>query len=309
MEYQPLVSIPVITYNSSKYVLETLESIKSQTYKNIELVVSDDCSSDTTVDVCRNWIEQNNDRFVRTIIVKSSKNTGVSANCNRAEDACNGDWIKIIAGDDILLPNCVEEYVRYVQDNTEAWNVFGKVEVFGGSEQTNQFFSKVIFDYSFFSLTSKEQYQRLVMKGNCIPASTVFYNRNKVKKQNIRYDEQIPLMEDFPRWILLAKKGEKFNLLDKVTVRYRISDDSISTGNSSSGFKKSQAMVFLKYQLKPNLIKEPWSSLYKYLCVKIYLSPQKKFFFFKRLFIFLDRVYCKITHNKRVYWNLEYYYV
>ena len=80
----PLVSIVVITYNSAEYVLETLESAKIQTYQNIELIVSDDCSKDDTVRICREWLEQNGERFVRTDLVMSNKNTGVPANCNRA---------------------------------------------------------------------------------------------------------------------------------------------------------------------------------------------------------------------------------
>lgn len=54
--YNPLVSVIVITYNSAKYVLETLESIRVQSYQNIELIISDDCSKDNTIDICRNWI-------------------------------------------------------------------------------------------------------------------------------------------------------------------------------------------------------------------------------------------------------------
>src|SRR5450759_2313112 len=99
---QPLVSIIVVTYNSSKYVLETLESAKAQTYQNIELVVSDDCSTDDTVEICRKWIEENNDRFVRTTLVTSPENKGIPANCNRGIKASKGEWIKLIAGDDLL---------------------------------------------------------------------------------------------------------------------------------------------------------------------------------------------------------------
>jgi alpha-1,3-rhamnosyltransferase len=69
----PLVSIVVITYNSSSYVIETLESIKAQTYQNIELIVSDDCSKDKTVDVCKKWIEKNKQRFVRTELITIEK--------------------------------------------------------------------------------------------------------------------------------------------------------------------------------------------------------------------------------------------
>ena len=54
-----LISIVVITYNNSNYIEETLESIKSQTYNNIELIVSDDCSTDKTVEITEEWIDKN----------------------------------------------------------------------------------------------------------------------------------------------------------------------------------------------------------------------------------------------------------
>ena len=65
----PLVSVIVITYNSSDFVIEALESIKAQTYTSIELIITDDCSSDRTVDICMNWIEQNRTFFANVILV------------------------------------------------------------------------------------------------------------------------------------------------------------------------------------------------------------------------------------------------
>ena len=68
---KPLVSIIVITYNSAKYVLETLESAKNQTYQNIELIISDDCSIDNTVDICTRWLNENKDEIkIGNIIFK-----------------------------------------------------------------------------------------------------------------------------------------------------------------------------------------------------------------------------------------------
>ncbi len=60
----PLVSVCIITYNSAKFVVEALESIKSQTYKNIELIISDDCSTDNTIELCKQWISDNGKCFV-----------------------------------------------------------------------------------------------------------------------------------------------------------------------------------------------------------------------------------------------------
>jgi len=79
----PLVSIIVITYNSAKFVLETLESAKAQTYQNIELIISDDGSTDNTVQICREWLKNNKESFVNTELITVEKNTGIPANCNR----------------------------------------------------------------------------------------------------------------------------------------------------------------------------------------------------------------------------------
>ncbi len=111
MDFQ-LVSIAVIIYNSSKYVVEMLESVKAQTYANIELIISDDHSTDDTVNVCQQWIEKNKEKFIRTDLITTPENKGVSANCtncNRGIKAAQGEWIKFIAGDDILLPECIED--------------------------------------------------------------------------------------------------------------------------------------------------------------------------------------------------------
>lgn len=80
---QPLVFIIVFTYNSSKYLLETLESAKAKTYRNIELIVSDDCLTDDTVKLCKKWIDNNRTRFVRAELIITDTNTGIAANCDR----------------------------------------------------------------------------------------------------------------------------------------------------------------------------------------------------------------------------------
>ena len=129
----PSVSIAVVTYNSAKTILETLESIKVQTYPNLELIISDDCSTDHTVSLCREWVEKNKERFDRVELITAEKNTGVSANFNRAEAACQGEWVKPIAGDDLLMPNCIEECVNYAEKHPDAYAIFGRAKAFGAS--------------------------------------------------------------------------------------------------------------------------------------------------------------------------------
>lgn len=239
---QPLVSVPVITYNSAKFVLETLESIKAQTYQNIELIISDDCSTDNTVELCQKWVEENIDRFVRTQIITVDNNTGVSANLNRAESACQGEWVKPIAGDDMLMPNSIEIYTNYVNENPDVVYLFGKIEAFGASEERNEYFAKKVFDYSFFDLDIKEQLERLVFGGNCVPASTCFYNRIKSIELGITNDERIPLLEDWPKWINILNEGIKLHFINEYVVRYRIHDESLSTSGGFPSYNMSYSL-------------------------------------------------------------------
>ena len=107
VDSQVVVTVSVITYNSSKFVLETLESIKAQTYQPLILNVCDDCSTDDTVEICEKWIDKNKDRFIEAKIIVPEHNTGIPGNINRGIDACKTEWLKFIAGDDLLKPQCI----------------------------------------------------------------------------------------------------------------------------------------------------------------------------------------------------------
>lgn len=228
---QPLVSVTVITYNSSKTVLETLESIKAQTYQNIELIVSDDCSTDDTVELCRNWIEQNKDRFVRAELLTVEKNTGVAGNCNRAGVACQGEWVKCIAGDDILMPNCVSHNLQYTYSHPSAKYIFSRVEPFGVNPSVVKLYEdNNIFDYTIFDKSTEQQLESFIYDDAHIPAPSLFYNRAYDKDIEIINDERLPLVEDEPKWINLLKAGVHLYFLDEVTVKYRVGDaDALSS--------------------------------------------------------------------------------
>lgn len=266
-ENQPLVSVAVITYNSSKTVVETLDSIYNQTYPKLELIISDDCSTDNTVEICRGWIETHKERFARTELLTVEKNTGVSANMNRAEEACLGEWVKPIAGDDVLFPECIMVYVAYVQKNPDSLVVFSRMEGFGKSEPEVEEYMNRVFDYSFFALSIPKQNHRLVFKGNCLPAPTCFYNRDRLASLGIvGYDERIPMIEDYPRWIMLLKHGVHFDFVDKALVRYRLSENAISsTSHPSEITRKSIALMYIYYQ-HPEMRKANWlRATHKYI--------------------------------------------
>lgn len=254
----PVVSVPVVTYNSSATILETLDSIYYQTYKHIELIVSDDASKDNTVAIVSSWINDHRNRFIRVKLLTSDINKGVTANYARAAAVCEGVWVKPIDGDDVLYNNCIEEYVRYVYDHPSCVCLFSKVDVFGNDRDVVSFFTDVIFDYSFFHLPQEEQYDWLI-SGNSqpIPSVTEFYNKPYMDSIGIRYDERIPMLEDWPRWIQYVENKVKLDFIDKSLARYRVSGSaSICSGETyRSSFKQSLALLYIHYQFRP-LIKK-----------------------------------------------------
>lgn len=241
----PLVSVVVITYNSSKTVLETLESIKNQTYRNIELIISDDCSKDNTVEICRKWVYKNEDRFIQAQIITIDKNTGTAGNLNRGFQKSNGMWIKSIAGDDILMNKCIESNINYIQNNPRSEILLSKIEPFGDYNRLKKY--NDLFNYGALYLTSKELLYLLLLK-NFLPASTLFIKRQTFEELG-GYEESIPLLEDWPFWIkvLYNKKSISFN--NDFTVNYRMSDSSISLSNNTPSplYQRSLEIFYSNY--------------------------------------------------------------
>ena len=108
----PLVSILVITYNQENLILETVESCLRQTYENLEIVVSDDGSTDRTPEILRE-IKRRNPEMVRLVL--NQQNGGITANSNAGLAACSGEYIALMGGDDLLLPTKIASQVDAFQ--------------------------------------------------------------------------------------------------------------------------------------------------------------------------------------------------
>lgn len=241
---KPLVSVVVVTYNSSKYVIETLESIKRQTYSNIELIVADDSSSDETLNLCEKWIKLNSSRFKRVEIITSDTNTGITPNRNRGCFAAKGQWIKQIDGDDRLKSCCIEDYVNYVTKNPDNNIIFSPLVPFGdGDVDKWNCLLQSNFEYA-FSLTDK-QFKILLCKVCLFPAPSAFINKLFFDKVG-GYDESIVFLEDWPFWVRTAFNGAKFAYIPTCEVEYRISSSSLSQGINGENNKFFDAIKLTK---------------------------------------------------------------
>lgn len=228
-----MVSVCVITYNSGKTVLETLESVSAQSYPDIELIVSDDCSSDDTVDLCRKWLEDNSTRFFSARIITGEKNEGVAGNLNRAVSAASGEWIKTLAGDDVLMPDCIQDNLLYAQEHDNQGIVFSKYLPFRIVEGKREPVSESKPEPSAIAIygkSAREQYL-WILSGNTPPAITAFIRRDLLIQYP--FPSQYPFCEDYPQWLYLTKAGIKLNFLNETTVLYRLGESLSRTASGT----------------------------------------------------------------------------
>ena len=249
----PLVSIVVITFNSSEFILETLESAKTQTYHRIELIISDDCSKDNTVEICKTWLDINKERFVRTQIIKANKNTGTSANCNRGVSAAQGEWIKIIAGDDILDANIISKQIDYLKINTEIKILWTNVSIFydtenGRKSETPSGLSK--YRINKVGISAQEQFQ-IALRVNPVFVGGMLINR-KVFLDVGMYDETYAVYEDLPFIHKVLRNGIPLHYMDIIGAYYRKHNNSVQIGQGQL-LRNTYKLNVYKYQI--NILK------------------------------------------------------
>ena len=217
----------MISYNAAATIEETLDSVLRQDcgLEHVELLIADDASSDNTVAVTQNWLDRHGREFSHCKLIAHEKNGGVSRNCNAVWKAASGSWIKTIAADDILLPNCLTANLAYVRQHPDCSVVVSKMCWFGHVERITPEPSQI----PFFDLPALEQYKSLRFDSfNFAPTS--FIRRQAL--ENVGYaDERFRNIEDWPLWMKFTKKGYRICFNDCVTVKYRVAD-SISKSSS-----------------------------------------------------------------------------
>lgn len=232
---KPTVSVCIITFNAESTIKDTLDSICRQTFKKneIEIIIADDHSTDKTASIISHWISKNKELFFNVELIIQEKNLGISRNVNTAWRKATAEWVKTIAGDDMLAPRCIESNLKYLLNKKNIHVLFSYMTTF--SEKNSEFtFNKNLPEernINFFNLTAHEQFVFLLCNSfNFAPSS--FISKKALEKVEFA-EEQFSLIEDLPLWLKLTKEDFKLYFNPEVTVYYRISD---SLSNSTTRF-------------------------------------------------------------------------
>lgn len=245
----PLVSIVIITYNSSKYVLETLESVKNQTWENLELIVSDDCSTDQTVEVCSRWLKENNDRFHHVKLITVAENTGIPANCNRGLRAAQGEWLKTIAADDILLNTCITDNMEFISRYPKASFIASDVQEI---DENGEMIREVVVNQGlryFNEISTPQKQLKAYVRWPAFLNTPTFFIKKKMLMEIDYFDEEFRIYEDMTMVIKVMERNYKLYYMTKPTVAYRVHQNAISRSQKINEIRNKEAQkVFRKYR-------------------------------------------------------------
>ncbi|WP_274475882.1 glycosyltransferase family 2 protein [Mangrovimonas aestuarii] len=119
---KPLVSICIPTFNGERFINEAMDSAISQSYSNLEIVVSDDASTDRTLIILEGFKE----KTTIPIYIYKHQPSGIGANWNHCVQKANGSYIKFLFQDDVLLPSCIEQMMAVAGFNPRVGLVYSK---------------------------------------------------------------------------------------------------------------------------------------------------------------------------------------
>jgi glycosyltransferase involved in cell wall biosynthesis len=238
---KPLISIIIPTYNHSRYLGRALQSIHDQTYRNWEVIIVDNHSTDDTFDVVKKFDDP------RVTYLKIHNDGIIAASRNMGINAARGNWLAFLDSDDWWSADKLEICSKYIDDNLDL--IHHDLDV--------------VYDQpSFFNrrLTCSRQLkppmlEDLLIKGNAIVNSTVIVRKKLLKKiGGISEDKNMVASEDYNTWLRIAAVTERFKYVPKSLGCYQVHSNGISQRDMSKS--NYAAIAEFKDQLTPDQLCE-----------------------------------------------------
>ena len=206
---EELISIIMPTYKCGKFIEESIISVQSQTYKNWELIIVDDCSEDGTVDLVLDY-QKSDDRIS---LYQNATNSGAAVTRNTALKNAHGRWIAFLDSDDLWEPSKLEKQIKFMKENNFAFTYHEYVEI---DEQDNELGVHV---------SGKVHVGQFDMYACCWPGClSVMYDASKIGLIQIN---DVKKNNDTAMWLKVIKKAD-CHLLPEVLGKYRRRANSIT---------------------------------------------------------------------------------
>jgi glycosyltransferase involved in cell wall biosynthesis len=272
----PLVSVAMATYNGAQYITAQLESILNQTYKNLEVIITDDASSDNTIAIIKDFQK----KYDGIKLFSNTINSGVTITFENSFKNCTGDFIAIADQDDIWELYKIETLLNQLENEDAIYSNSLLVDKDGQS-----------LNKEFKSLMNLQSYYTggPFLMGNCVPGHTIL-----MQKQFLKSILPFPSTMMFDRWVSFcaaANNGIKY--VDMPLVKYRQHEsNTIGVGKSKNKTKRKtktelfyqklyELTDFEKAPIKNAATKQLLHKMLQLFTRK--LSLQRSIFFFKNI--------------------------
>ena len=214
-ERSHLISVIIPAYNAEKTIEEAVDSVLSQTYENLEVIVVDDCSTDGT----KRLLEDLADKDPRVRVFSNDANVGVLKTRLAAVHASFGKWIAFLDSDDIWEKDKLEKQVK-LQQETASYLVYTGTGYIGKNGNSLPYVLHVPTEVAYKKLLK----QNVISNSSVLVMKDVFLHYTPVS------EDEKDIHEDFACWLSILKNGHKVSGIDEPLVKYRVSNESM-TGN------------------------------------------------------------------------------
>ena len=297
-----LVSVLLPTYNAEKYIAEAIDSVIQQEHKNVEIVISDDASSDNTPAILKEY-QKKYPELIKLFL--QEKNLGVTNNCNFILENCTGEFVCFFAGDDRLYQNCISDALPYFNDNNNLAIVFHKHDRIDGN-------SIVIEDVNISDEmeTHFGNIGSILEKGGYVGANGMLVKSSFLK--HIKYNKELATASDIDLILQVLKGADtKFLYLAKTLSSWRYHEASITNSRTFECFKdvmysNHKLMVdypeYAKYALARN------RSIFYYFLLEKHMSKWKYDLYLEAFSDNIDQMSTRLL--KRGYnfiWNFQFF--
>jgi glycosyltransferase involved in cell wall biosynthesis len=209
------LSVIIPCFNQEKFILKTLDSVRTQVFKNWECIIVDDGSTDGSQAIIQHFIKADI-RFKYFY----QKNSGVSSARNLGIVKAQGEYIHFLDGDDVVRNYMYDKFISFLDNNRDIDVIYGHYDLI--DETDKQISVETVYP------SLKSNHARYLMIKNIFPPLAAIVRKNK-SKTGFCFDVKMDYCEDWDFWLSLSLHGYKFYCIDIIVGSYRKHSDSTST--------------------------------------------------------------------------------
>lgn len=247
-----MISVCIPVYNGEKYLAQTLDSILGQTHREIEVVISDNASSDKTPEIVESYARRDG----RIISHRNAENLGYSRNIWGAVSHASSDIVAIYHADDVYHPDIVSRELRILEAEPAVGGVFALPAVFTSSPskaERRPFYARLSARGPFREdldalVGGYEDYLPLIMEFGNIFACPSFMTRKQLFIEQGGFSDRYPSNEDLELWIKYLRAGQKLAIVNEFLLNYRLSS------SQASAYWQAQPELAVMYRVLDDMI-------------------------------------------------------